>query len=332
MSEPINVLTPEVEIIKLGDNNKFPNIYKLIEYVGRTCYQTRDKIDDTSWQPFIKKAAKDEHRSLFEFNNLQISMVVERNILVDDLLINPYLYTRFNYFGNKINPQVRLTIQGSIRAFLELLESYAFGIINKIDYELLCNIFNVLSKKYDDIVFNWSTNEYLYDFYNKCYNCNIELKDITPHINSQNPHSKILVRVITTRGLHNEFVRHRMTQQKGGVSYMAESQRYVRYGVKKPFSIVVPSKYIHDDTYVGTLTHSATEAFREYKTLLKFGYSPSLACSILPRCTAIEYFIYTTIEEWRHIFKLRTSKHAHIEFQEVAKNIRDEMINKGVFM
>ena len=318
----IEVSTPKCEVVNMSNFNAMT----LSEYVGRVCYQTQDKITNDSYVKFLCHSGKNGHRSLFEFSNLEVKIYFDKEIQNENLsffdtcnFIICKKYDKFNLY------------YGSFRAFIEIIEDYVKGYI-KCNYNIICELFYDLIEMFGDVIENWNTYNTLVLFFNLRHNGynRIFIKDITPLNVYVDDYDKVLVRVTTSRGVHNEFVRHRMTHWKGGVSYMAESQRYVRYGVKRPFTIIIPSTHIDNEEYLSLTKTSAELAFKAYKGLLNIGYSPSLASATLPRCTAIEYFIYTTIDEWRHIFRLRTSKYAHIEFQEVAKNIRDEMINKGI--
>ena len=51
------------------------------------------------------------------------------------------------------------------------------------------------------------------------------------------------------------------------------------------------------------------------------GAQPQEARSILPNSLKTEIVITMNLREWRHFFKLRTSKQAHLQMQEIAKMI-----------
>jgi thymidylate synthase (FAD) len=54
-----------------------------------------------------------------------------------------------------------------------------------------------------------------------------------------------------------------------------------------------------------------------YKTLLKMGWRPEEARSVLPNSLKTEIIMTCNVREWRHVFNLRTSKAAHPQIREL---------------
>lgn len=129
-------------------------------------------------------------------------------------------------------------------------------------------------------------------------------------------HSMITVRFICDRGVSHELVRHRLA------SFSQESTRYVNYGDKD-------IEFIYPHTSIGMafeLWKTAMEKAEEtYKTLLVFGWSPQEARSVLPNATKTELVMTANIREWRHIFKLRTSKAAHPQMRALMIPLLEEL-------
>ena len=63
---------------------------------------------------------------------------------------------------------------------------------------------------------------------------------------------------------------------------------------------------------------------REYFALLEQGSTPEQARSILPNSLKTEIVMTMNLREWRHFFKLRCSKRAHIQMRQIANMILDE--------
>ena len=57
---------------------------------------------------------------------------------------------------------------------------------------------------------------------------------------------------------------------------------------------------------------------KAYFNLLSNGAKPEEARSILPNSLKTEIVVTMNLREWRHFFKLRTSKRAHPQMREVA--------------
>ena len=62
-----------------------------------------------------------------------------------------------------------------------------------------------------------------------------------------------------------------------------------------------------------------------YKILLKCGWAPQQARSVLPNILKTEIIVTAIYREWMHIFKLRCDKAAHPQMREVMVPLRDEV-------
>jgi len=152
-------------------------------------------------------------------------------------------------------------------------------------------------------------------------------------------HEKVTVRVVCDRGVTHEIVRHRIA------SYSQESTRYVNYqnrGMEAinpiffdcnkpaiPVEVPILSSLFKGESRFNVLeTISLNEfdlwflamSFDEwvYTTYITiFKRSPQEARSVLPNSLKTEIVITYNLREWRHFFKLRTSKRAHPQMREI---------------
>ena len=134
-------------------------------------------------------------------------------------------------------------------------------------------------------------------------------------------HSAATVRIICDRGVTHEIVRHRL------VAYSQESTRYCNYKGGVTFVIppwvdkITPGEYEHLLVMFDaqSLWHDAMlTSERDYQALIeKFSWSPQQARSVLPNSLKTEIVCTANFREWRHIFKLRTSKAAHPQMREI---------------
>ncbi len=145
-------------------------------------------------------------------------------------------------------------------------------------------------------------------------------------------HEKVTVRVICDRGVTHEIVRHRLA------SYSQESTRYCNYGGGVTFIIpfwarLKEGEYRHasdvfppkNDLTWEQLTmaervwfSAMLESERAYIELLRAGWTPQEARSVLPNSLKTELVITYNLREWRHFFRLRCSKKAHPQMREIA--------------
>ena len=144
-------------------------------------------------------------------------------------------------------------------------------------------------------------------------------------------HASVSVRVICDRGVSHEIVRHRVA------SYSQESTRYCNYSNDKfenELTFIKPCFWETENTdgsingklLIWEDTMQGIE--NNYIALLKNGATPEQARSILPNSLKTELVMTMNLREWRHFFKLRTSKRAHPQMREVALMILKEFQDK----
>jgi len=126
-------------------------------------------------------------------------------------------------------------------------------------------------------------------------------------------HSMMTVRFIFDRGVSHEMVRHRLC------ALTQESTRYCNYGKGGEVNVIVPNFWVEDEHhYKAELWEQAMKfAERIYLDLIAAGAKPEEARSVLPNSLKTEIAVTANFREWRHIFRLRTSKRAHPQMREV---------------
>jgi thymidylate synthase (FAD) len=140
-------------------------------------------------------------------------------------------------------------------------------------------------------------------------------------------HESVSVRIVCDRGVSHELVRHRLA------SYSQESTRYCNYSggvtfIKPPWCDFPVGKYDNNRVHnmyedlpdIGPQDEwlcSMLQAEEYYLRLLKLGWTPQQARSVLPNSLKTEVVMTANLREWRHVFKLRTEKAAHPQMREV---------------
>lgn len=132
-------------------------------------------------------------------------------------------------------------------------------------------------------------------------------------------HESISVRVICDRGVTHEIVRHRIA------SYSQESTRYCNYSKDKSKNginiISPPNDWLDDKKYRGSkdlFKYAMKCAEIAYNRAIEIGWKPQMARGFLPNFTKTEIVMTMNLREWRHFFRLRTSKAAHPQMREIA--------------
>lgn len=113
-----------------------------------------------------------------------------------------------------------------------------------------------------------------------------------------------------SRVFTHEMVRHRL------MSPSQESQRYVHYGSRKPFEVVLPES-VKDDGFEERYFAIAGECYRIYQEMVDAGVPKEDARYILPGCITSEIVVSANFRELRHIFTIRTQERAHWEIRKV---------------
>jgi len=121
-----------------------------------------------------------------------------------------------------------------------------------------------------------------------------------------------------------------------------ESTRYVNYQGKE-MQFILPCWM--DDKFLGnwkvesisTVLEPSTEsrwmwsilgAQEDYDSLIKDGWKPEEARSVLPNSLKTELVITTNMRDWRHMFMLRCDKTAHPQMREVMQPLYMELVKK----
>jgi thymidylate synthase (FAD) len=137
----------------------------------------------------------------------------------------------------------------------------------------------------------------------------------------------ITVKFICDRGVSHELVRHRIA------SFAQESTRYVNYS-KGNFGgdlvFIVPEwiKYF-EGVEMNELEliwlDSMEKAENAYNSLIRDGWQPQQARSVLPNSLKTEINIKMNLREWRHFFGLRCAKAAHPQMRELTIPLLEEL-------
>lgn len=71
----MRLIKPSYKIIKqeLGING----IYKMIEYAGRICYKSSDKITEDSAKPFVDRMVNSGHGAMLEHGTIYLRIPIE---------------------------------------------------------------------------------------------------------------------------------------------------------------------------------------------------------------------------------------------------------------
>jgi thymidylate synthase (FAD) len=123
-------------------------------------------------------------------------------------------------------------------------------------------------------------------------------------------HVSVTVRIICDRGVTHEIVRHRLA------AYSQESTRYCNYR-SRGVQVVEPFFFVEDHKKYGIWLAAMRDCEIAYDALIEAGATPQEARSVLPNSLKTEIVVTYNLREWRHFFKVRTTRKAHPQMREI---------------
>jgi len=317
----------------------FTEYGKKIEYAGRICYKSQDKIEDSSHISFINSIAKRGHLSVIEHE--KFSLLVKIRVYTDIKFIfeSKEFTNMFFDISFPRNDRDHIVITGNIRAWKELL-SQVFE--NELCVQLTFTkyfgaISNFLHTRYGDL-FNIVSLEHGY----KLEDFACEAKDywLIENLSKENviKHIYKTFHITTDRAVTHQFVRHRRN------SFSQESQRYCNYTIGKfdsSIRFIIPSGFEdavqllkENNAYnLYTTNYPDIEAIKVFFDACKYSedayfklidkkIKPEVARSVLPNCTATEIISTANIEQWNRFLGLRCDSHAQADIRKIAEMIK----------
>ena len=267
-----------------------------IEYAGRVCYKSQDKISDESYERFIKGIVNRGHTSVLEHERKMFAVTEEYWLKFWQHLFARSDKSRyFNITSSEDGNYVY--VSGNIRAWYELTKEESDDF--KEDREIISAF---LAKDYPYI---FSRNEAIrlptdVVFYGA---------DAEKMCGDLSKHKAYTFEIVGSRSFTHQIVRHR------SLSFSQESQRYCNYsGNKFNHSI----RFIKCDAFDDDILQTIEDA---YFKAIDNGAKPEDARQILPNCAASTIVVTGTLEDWKKFLHLRVDEHAQKEIREIAETI-----------
>jgi thymidylate synthase (FAD) len=300
----MKVISPSFEILEHLDQQP---LAVRIEFCGRVCYKSEDKISQESALPFVERMAAHGHNSVLEMGMVTLAINCADESAVTEFFLCQPKYLHISHEGSS------LLITGSIRAFREMLIMHPDCVVVKAACALLNErhpyfFRDILPEK------GLTTVPGITVF-------KVPLAEIDQlPAQKMAKHRHIAVKFIINRAVTHEIVRHR------AASYLQESQRYCRYSEEKfgnEVTFIKPLFFAEgSDEYAVWKQAMSSEEQRYFKLLATS--TPQAARTVLPNSCKTEIIVYANLEEWRHIFKLRCSKAAEPSMREVMIPLHEE--------
>ena len=279
-------------------------IKQFVERCARVSYKSEDRMTDTSYEKFVNMLESRGHDRPLEFGTVHLKMT-----------------------------------QSDFQVF----------ILSLLTIDMLNNIW-IKYTKAGDIVYI-TTN---YRYYLDIAKCLPNVKEYFTEEDNEYYPKRYTVHMILDRGVMDEFRTH------VGLSHLAESTRYCNYSKDKfnnEVTFVIPSWMDfpeisidlgnYDKTSVrskdgnvhiidtrppyveGDFIRSLCEAESNYLSIVRNGWTPQQARSVLPLGIKSELISCGFEDAWKNFFYRRCAKDAHPMAQEIAKPMHKEFIERG---
>ena len=306
----MNILAPSVRILDDLDQKSLP---VRIEYCGRICYKSEDRIDVKSAVPFVQKMAVHGHNSVLEMGAVTFLASGLSSGQIDDFFL-----TQPKYLQIDRPKQDSLLISGTVRGFKEM---YLFHPENEL--------IQALTKHFAGAhPYFYQTPESPLPVLEAPSNITLErisLEQVESLASkTMARHRYLAVKFIVNRAVTHELVRHRPC------SFLQESQRYCRYSADKfgnEVTFIKPIFYEENSVEYAQWVRAMQETEKIYLELLKTS-TPQAARTVLPNSCKTEIIVYTTLAHWQHIAALRTPVNADPSMREVMIPLQAELADR----
>lgn len=266
-------------------------IKKHIERCARVSYKSEDKITDTSYEKFVNMLESRGHDRPLEFGTVYLSRTSQKEDnmeWLDKYAYNPWSKFSFGNGSTRINGELRNTVYVTTN----------YRVIKEHHWE-------------DDLQYLCEPTEY--------------------------HHKRYTVHMILDRGVMDEFRTH------VGLSHLAESTRFVNYSKKKfgsELTFIKPCwlddkklklygpyhTVIRDKSPESIFIANLNNVERDYLDLIKLGWTPQQARSVLPLSIKSELISCGFKDSWENFFYRRDAPDAHPMAQEIAKPMHQKFI------
>ena len=294
----MNIIPPSFEILDALDHQ---SLAVRIEFCGRICYKSEGMIDRNSAIPFVRKMAEHGHNSVLEMGALSLKITYS-----DPQLLAGLMATQPRYLQIDSTNDNTLLVSGSVRAFREMLMFHPECTLVRAMAALLAErhpyFFETILPPeglIEDPAISVSKVSLA------------EIDNLAPELRIKHRH--IGVKFIVNRAVTHEIVRHRPC------SFLQESQRYCRYSENKfggEVTFIKPMFYEEATPEYNMWQKAMVDAEQIYLKLLETS-TPQAARTVLPNSCKTELIVYANLQEWKHIFRLRTTKAAEPSMREV---------------
>ena len=322
----MEIVKPFVKKIDLSNDKK-------IEYAGRLCYKSADKITENSYEKFITNIIKSGHESVIEHGIIYCILTFQYPLDSEEELsflsaMMDVKYLVVDYIP--VGETCKYIISGNIRAWREFYH-YIFG---EYEYDSLVRLleerFPLYFYEYRDVNLESFSdpieNIILCDTYEEfesniplMYQCNKPMLE---------KHRFVTFHYRTDRATSHQLVRHRPC------SFSQQSQRYCNYTKEKfgnniQFIVPIDFPVCNEEAFNLWKEKRKYDEEEYFKNIIVYNMKPEIARNCLPNCASTEIIITASIQQWKRIFKERCNQRAQADIRYLMEETKNQLIIGG---
>ena len=285
-------------------------LYKQIEWVGRHCYKSHDKITENSAKEFVDRMIKSGHGAMLEHGTVYLRYDFEAK--EDSNKIAYRLWSKYN--ENKYSESVQAQpISGVPNGFVAITTNYRVLVENNWldDLKYLCEPTEYHEKRVcvrficDRGVSHEFVRHRVFSF----------AQESTRYCNySKDKFGNEVTFIIPCW----------MDISEGSIelgNYDKTSARY-KDGIVRQIDTIPP--------YTGVdFIRNLCESESDYLLMLNRGWTPQQARAVLPNALKTELVMTGFVKDFKHFFELRCDPAAHPQARELAIPLKEEFIKRG---
>lgn len=277
-------------------------VYKMIEYAGRVCYKSEDKITEDSAKPFVDRMIKSGHGAMLEHGTVYLQVPNSNDICLV-LELNPY--TKCKSMGDTcyVTTNLRVLVEHDALWLMKYQCEPTEFHEKRVTVHFVCDR-GVSHEFVRHRVMSFAQESTRYCNYSKDKFGN-ELTFIIPCWCDDIPDAL---------SLKDSMDIKKFVWGTDNLAATVEEKGVVNRQVSKFTQRFLYEMQGDEDTYIG---------------LIAAGYKPQEARAVLPNSLKTELVVTGFVSDWKHFFELRTTSNAHPQARELAIPLKGEFIKKG---
>ena len=285
---------PNIEIV--NQEPAMAGVFKQIEYAGRICYKSHDKMMDGSSEEFVNRMINSGHNSVLEHGTIYLVIPNQEAGVCSDFEENKFSHCEICNGFHYVTTNYRVIVENDFMDYLKYM----------VDEPSQCHHLRISVKFNTQIAVSREFNRHRTDSI---------VEQSTRYCNYARDKFNNEITINTPTFLSKEDLDE--------VDHMA-----LMFDLRELFDFCYDKEDIAAPVSYWMLANRTAEFC--YMKMIEKGWKAQEARTILPLDTNTELVHTAFIKDWKHFLELRTSSAAHPDIQVLANNIRDEFTRSGL--